>query len=117
MNEYNTQQLYAFVNKDGLEVVLTEAAGTQRELFLISQYLKAELMVQQGRVRISPTTLRYTHTTTLARISRRKVFLEPMLAVQRVNSLQMIYHQYFQIACIATNFLDSSYIRSVNQYT
>ncbi|CAL6062956.1 Hypothetical_protein [Hexamita inflata] len=48
--------------------------------------IQKPLMVECGRVKTSPTALVYTHTTTQARINRRKVFVEPMLAVQRVNT-------------------------------
>ncbi|CAL6027450.1 Hypothetical_protein [Hexamita inflata] len=55
--------------------------------------IQKPLMVECVRVKTSPTAFVYTHTTTQARINRRKVFVEPMLAVQRVNSVKFL-HQY-----------------------
>ncbi|CAL6100968.1 Hypothetical_protein [Hexamita inflata] len=55
--------------------------------------IQKPLMVECGRVKTSPTALVYTHTTTQARINRRKVFVEPMLAVQRVNGQNNVKYQ------------------------
>ncbi|CAL6049637.1 Hypothetical_protein [Hexamita inflata] len=82
-----------------LQIKMDQKSFSLRRLVLkekcssFSSILKL-LMVECGRVKTSPTALVYTHTTTQARINRRKVFVEPMLAVQRVK---YIFHRNNQL--------------------